>query len=347
MKNLWILLIISFISSLPLAAQDDENINFVQLYYQNTTKAELKVMNNEIDSTLYFYQQSSQYLNPFWSDAYNASVAAVMVDDISAAIKFIHIMVLKGIPLSYFENNNFFKNVTESPQWHEYLNTKPKPSYNAELRDFIIKMFIEDQNVRHEHDGDEVAYNTWIALDRLHERQIDSLFTKYGYPSEDLIGIFPEGNDSLPKGWDKLDIIMIHLCKLERSKYKQPFEKYILESKMKNTLMFTHAVNFDIDSNYMFKCLYNGITDILRIDDTYMTCGSELEILINKNRSRLYLYDLQHTIKKASFGLKKSNFKIGTRPANFPDLVDKEEQDKLKNELLMEGYRQICLDIDE
>ena len=313
----------------------------VRMYYHHTLIAEQKIMDDQIDSSLWNYNEASKYHKPFMADAYNGLVASIKVKDTKSSLRYIDILVSKGISPEFFIKDGLFNDITTSYAFVDFWEKEPE--YNEELYYAITELYHLDQKVRKVPDplSDSTMYKTDLYIGK----EIDSLFALYGYLSEDMVSVFQEDPTKLPLGFGgDLAIILIHQVKMNPHKYKRFFEDAVLDGKMKNTALAMQAVNFGFDSTYLFKCFYFGIGDILRVGDRYFTCGKELESLIDHNRERVYLPPLSHTIRINNFKFKNTPFLLYTNSMYRDNLTSQESIDKLVKEVTEQGYIEISLD---
>ena len=342
MRTLFLLYFTLLVNMLVLYGQSLSQRDSVRLYYHHIMLAEQKIMDEQIDSSLWNYNVASKYHKPFMTDAYNALVASVIMADTVSSLRYVGILVSKGIALEYFISHRLFSNMVGSSSFIKYLSQNPESKFNQKLASYISELLQLDQKVRKVPDpySDSTMYKTDLYIGH----EMDSLFALYGYLSEDLVGVFQKTFEKLPLSWNTLDIIMIHQVKNEPAKYKMFFEDAVLDGKMKNSVLTTHAVNFGFDSTYLFKCFYFGMGDLLRVGDRYFTCGKELESLIDYNRARVYLPPLAHTIRASKYRLRNDSFLIGVKAMHFPDVTSQESIDKLVTEVTEQGYIEIYLD---
>ncbi|MFZ1582253.1 MAG: hypothetical protein WAT26_13975 [Saprospiraceae bacterium] len=329
-KNYLAILILLAFNTLTLVSQD------LRKYYENVFISEKFIFQNEFDSAFVYYNKANHVRNLFLQDAYNADLTSVKIGEYTHANLYIKKMIQKGISYKYFKKDTNFINLVKSKYWDEDVFNDVKPLYNVNLHNFLLNLLEKDQDCRKSNIDEKLRIDVDIAIGRI----IDSLFATYGYLSEELIGVFPKDNEHFPIGWSPLDVILIHQVKLFNSKYKDFFEKSVLDGSMENKVLAMHSTNFLNDSNYIFKCFYLGNCDVLKIGKHYFTCGEDLEILVNKNRLRIFMPPLSHSIKSVQLKLLYSDFKIGYKPAVYENLdefkIDKKIEETKKDYKIIE-----------
>lgn len=322
----------------PLRAQTikNQNIGNIEKYYQNIYLAEKLIMSDNIDSAVYHFKNASYQHRLFSKHAFNACIAATKVNDMKFAVENAELLISRGLSPDVFIFDNSFASLVVTKEWDRMEMKGVKPIYNNRLRSFIINLHIEDQEYRRTGMYEEKR----IQVDYKIERIMDSLFLVYGYLSEDIIGIFQNDDQKFDTGWSPFDVIMIHQVKLRPTKHKRFFEESVSNGSMANTVLSMHSTNFDGDSSYLFRCFFFGIADIQSVGEDWFSCGEELEKIVNLNRERIFMPNLNHSIKSAYFRDKKTPYLIGKGPIFFSDMSD-EQLEELRVELKESGYKQL------
>lgn len=343
MKNVVFICFLFFINSSNciLGQTLDFNTDKIKTYYKFTYLAEKSIYESRFDSAVYYYKIANSHHKLFKIDCYNSLMSAVKSNDITSSIKFIEILLEKGISLEYFLKNDIFYGITNSKEWMIFLKKEIKPTYNQDLSNYILALFDLDQKFRKD---DIIHHDTLIKIDIYISDQLDSLFAQYGYLSEDLVGTFQEQKDVFPIGWSPLDVILIHQVKFFKNKYKIFFESAVLNGKMRNSVLLSHATNFGQDSQYLFRCFYYGIGDILKIGNKCFTCGKNLEDKVNFNRRRIFYPPLNHSIRGTALKKELSQFYLASNPLNYTELKSKEGKNRLIAELVNQGYEEVVID---
>ncbi|MBP6235980.1 MAG: hypothetical protein KA270_11930 [Saprospiraceae bacterium] len=331
-KNL-ILLIIFFIIFNGFTLYSEQ---FIANYYSNVNKAELLIIQAKYKEAVKHYKKAEKYRNLFAKDAFNACLASVQINNFGATAHFAENLLKKGVDSSFFKMNFEFENFVKSKDWQLLTRKRIQCEIDFNIRNYILNLLEKDQNPR----LNNLDILERVKVDLEIGKIMDSLFLKYGYLNEELIGIFPEKPDEFPRGWSPLDIILIHQVKLDKSKFKSLFEKYVHHGKMHNTKLAMHSTNFDNDSFYLFRCFNFGMGDFIKIGQDVFTCGDDLEKLINNNRQRIHLPNLAFSIISADFRKRNTKFILGAKPMFYTDL-DFKQQDDLRADLLSKGYRLI------
>lgn len=322
---------ILFLFFYSINALSGQQVDSVQTYYQLIQVANLQIAEAKYDSALFYYEKASNYLLPFSSDSYNACLCAIECKKYPSALFFAAGLVAKGVSLRFFEKNKKTQILTEQPLWNDFLATKPTAQFNKSLRGKIEQLLELDQKFRR----DNLRYLDSLKLvDEQIELALDTLLNQYGYPSEQLIGIWPVGDTLLYGGWSPWDVLLIHQIKKKTTKYIQFLEKSFYAGLMQRGDFVMQSMNFAADNRYVFRCFRAGNTDVIRVSDELYTCCCEEERLINANRSRIFLPSLSYSLKMMDYRLTHGDFfLLGSLPSYYPYVIEPIEIEKLKQEL--------------
>jgi hypothetical protein len=313
-----------------------QNRDSVSKYYAYVQQAEAHIVAKNYPLALASYQQAALYLSPFGTDSYRACLCAIRCQRFGEAIPFADQLIRKGVPLSFFLKNTQLNPLTQQSVWKDYRNTQPKPTIDIALRERLEQLLELDQRYR----KDDLRYrDSLIVVDAHLEKEMDAIFTTYGYPSERLIGVWIVVDTVLSGYWSPFDVLLIHQIKRNKQKYIDFLEKSVWKGWMQNTVFVLQSTNFAENPAYEFRCMKAGNTDVLRVGDELYTCCCEKEQLINQNRERLFLSRLEYSLKMMDFRLKEGDdFLIGNKPSFYPDVVTPEALNSLKKDLKAEKF---------
>jgi hypothetical protein len=313
-----------------------QNRDSVSQYYNYVQEAHTSIVANNYSLALASYQQATRYLSPFGTDSYNACLCAIRCQRFGEAIPFADQLIRKGVPLSFFIQNTKLNPLTQQAVWRDYLNTQPKPTLDSALRERLEQLLELDQRYR----KDNLRFQDSIqVVDAYLEKEMDTIFTTYGYPSEHLIGVWIVVDTVLSGNWSPFDVLLIHQIKRKNQKYIDFLEQSVWKGLMKNTVFVMQSTNFAENPAYEFKCMQAGNTDVIRVGDELYTCCCEKEQLINQNRERLFLSPLEYSLKMMDYRLSEGNdFLLGNTPSFYPDVVTPKAMNSLKKDLKAEKF---------
>ncbi|MEN9610825.1 MAG: hypothetical protein RLZZ628_1639 [Bacteroidota bacterium] len=313
-----------------------QNIDSVSRYYTYVQQAQTSIVAKNYPLALASYQQAALYLSPFGTDSYNACLCAIRCQRFEEAIPFADQLIRKGVPLSFFIKNSKLNPLTQQSVWNDYRNTQPKPTLDTALRERLEQLLELDQRYRKD---DLYTRDSIRVVDAHIEKEMDTIFKTYGYPSERLIGVWIVVDTVLSGNWSPFDVLLIHQIKRKNQKYIDFLEKSVLKGLMQNTVFVMHSTNFAENPAYEFRCMKAGNTDVIRVADELYTCCCEQEQLMNRNRKRLFLSPSEHTLKMMDYQLNEGDdFIVGRTPSFYPDVVKLDAINKLKKELKEEKF---------
>lgn len=329
---LFIALIISNFDSYALTEKQDSVVK----YYMYKNSAEKKIIESKFEEALLNYKYSIKYLPQFAVDSYNACLCALECNKFEDAVLFASKLVSKGVPISYFTKTSLFHKLMNQEDWRNFENQNPKPTFDKALHEKLDNLLIADQKFRKPFaTGRDL--DLMMATDSLSKIEMQHIFKTYGYPTEEMTGIWMQNDSLIRWGWSPLDIIIIHLVKREPNEYIDFFKTNVYNGSIRNAVFAMHSKNFSLDSNYIFFCLREGDGIIVKVLNDQYTCCCQEETLINKNRAKFYLNTLEEQRERISFKLKnETHFRIGQGIVEYFSNKGVDDLEKIKKELLNE-----------
>jgi len=307
------------------------NVSFAQkdsikLYYQNLNKAELAIVDSNYVNALKYYDTAFCFKkNPFGRDLYNATLTSIMIKSYPRALAYLEKLFSLGFNLKTLDTINICKDFLASSfgkvarKKHKELNV----TYNRKYRSEIKKMLHNDQFFRVKENGYERFGDTIRMIDRQNVEHLLKLITKYGFPSEDKIGIDPE-NIMQPLFY----VLVFHQnsgARYQTFNYSAILKTAILKGELRNNVgadlmqgadgvrdydafglvmaKFDTSVSEINDAGLSIKKVTSFQTNwgYFKIDDTE-------QIKINQKRQLIFLEPLEQNLKKMAYSLKTNVF---------------------------------------
>ena len=311
-------------------------------YYSLIRKAETKIIENNLDSSLFFYNEAFVTYNfPFAKDIYAASCVAHYANDTSTLYKYIDLLLKKGMSvkfeLRYFINlrpND--KKILKYFNDAEYYSKQYKKSIDTTIGRFFleldkqnqIKIFDCDKNYKNYSERLGYIYRT----DSIHIFKFIELCKKYGITSERKLGI---------GSYISMQFTNIGLKKLEGKYYEyisnpdirknkgdSVFFNFAYESKsIQNTSIFRlvtrrgNSLLWHIDIKQYPKLndiLLEGVNNCEVYPTFYAACierrGGEYALAMGSKINWKYKFDIKKIIKdQMSTEINKRREQIGIR----------------------------------
>jgi len=186
-------------------------------YHQSINEAELSIVVKDYGQALKAFNKAFTYSdNPFAADLYNACVCAIKIGDNESAMKFCARLTTKGVGREFFEGKKIFEPLKEHPNWENLCKSAEESKLTlkkktSDILSAIDSLVTKDQFVNHQwrNSGETAEMRKVMDItDDSISRYLISMFDKYGFLSEDVIGVtISNGNisPSLP-----FDVIIIH-----------------------------------------------------------------------------------------------------------------------------------------
>jgi hypothetical protein len=175
--------------------KNKERVINVNSYYDIIHLAEIDISNNDYKNAETLYQSAfGSYDYMFAKDLNNAIRCSVLLSNWKNASFFAEKLMLKGVDLNYFEDS-FFNNFRNTTDWvelserFENINAVFKESYNEDFLSSISDLVKLDQSeyceILENDNYNELKSNLTPKIDN----SLSDLINKYGFPSEEKIGV--------------------------------------------------------------------------------------------------------------------------------------------------------------
>lgn len=284
--------------------------NYCEVYYPIISQAEMDIVNNKYEDALSKYQQAFANVDKvFAKDYHNALVCAIKTANYSLAFNFAEKLILKGYTLEKFRIAPFDVLIHQE-KWNNLTNKydKLRKKYLSSINQSVINQLIalkeKDQYFRVKEGSYKIYRDTIDKIDVKNVADLKKVIDKYGFPSEDLIGIYDSAHhqpywliihhDIQNKRYDFLPILR------EATKQGEFSPRYL-------TFMEDLATNFDNRQGY-------GHTAFIRINNKVIELNiyynESLLNMVNKNRMSLGLESFSEYRQKVLFQLHHPEFII-------------------------------------
>ncbi len=163
-------------------------------YHKLINKAEIKIVESDFENSLNHYQKAFEMVDkPFAKDLYNASLCSEKLNNDSITYLLVKQQVQKGIPLKFFKSK-YYMHFKKSNFWEtlkreeKTLIRLAKQNVNQDYLNKLKELEKLDQKIRKRKYGYPMS-DTIRKVDSINMLKLVSLIDKFGYPSENVIGI--------------------------------------------------------------------------------------------------------------------------------------------------------------
>jgi hypothetical protein len=313
-------------------------------YNAYVNKAELAIVDQQQEQALRFYDSAFGYKTiPFAQDLYNASVCALKTNDIPKAFSLCRHIAAKGTGKAFFEKKPVFVPLCRYvKQWHKLLADadRIKDKYilsNREVKKIIDGLYSRDQEMHRRWSGSD--YNAALesemkALDDSVSKALLGIFKKYGYLSEDVIGVNIHA-DTILEYEPQFSVIMLHNYQ-GRIKTDTLFSPILREMLAAGKIKPEYYASIqDAGSNFIERPYY-GTSELSNYKCTLYRQKLPKEVLRNIDivRQRTGLSTLDDFLKKVVFNTDHANFEflINARSTLIYSFANEESEKIFKEE---------------
>jgi hypothetical protein len=325
-------------------------------YYSNIYNAENCILNNEYDSCCFYYLKATLYKKLFAKDIYNYLVASIKARQFDISRMCIKELVKLGATSNSFSNNKTIRQYINNLSLKEKQSlSKIKTTYNELYRFELRKLQDRDQEVR----KDVTAYTknkeTTKKVDKENIERLINLIGKYGFPSEQKVGI-DEESFQIPH----FPLLITHQRAGELQQYN--FSSILTNAYQKGEINNVLARDLIADNNgtlmeftvlrYQLVKLKdttkpNRPSNQIIIDSTdwFVLDYSDSELVkLDKIRTEYNLEPFIEHIKKSIYSMTNSDFLLGSQTTGTSLLItDEKEFYKLKEKHKKTAYnKSIC-----
>jgi len=284
-------------------------------YHKEINNAELKIVESDFQNSLNNYQKAFELVDkPFAKDLYNASLCSEKSKNDSLTYILVKQQLQKGIPLKFFKSKSY-KHFQKSKYWKELKKEEKNliklfkqnvnQSYLSELKE-IEKL---DQRIRKRKYGYPRS-DTIAQVDSLNMSKLVELINKYGYSSENIIGITnPKRTFVKPQ-----NIVLRHFFQgqtLEKAKQNELGKILITALENGEICPIQYSVWEDIRYYAIHKKHKYGITVVIEQNKTYRR--NELKNIeeLDVNRRKIGIGTFDEYVSKIIFQKNQSEFFFG------------------------------------
>ncbi len=283
-------------------------------YYSNTNNAELSIVDSNYLKAINYYDSAfASKASPFAIDIYNAAVCAVLLNKNEKCYSLLTKIIDKGYKINNFQKKQVFNEFFKT-EWGKNLlkySENINIYYNLKLRHTLDSLFYMDQLFRKKV-GEDKPYSfyedTITKTDISNTKFLNKLIVKYGFPSEDLIGL----NDS--------------------SLVDQPYYILIIHQQSGSPSRI-----YDFTSE-IINALYDGKINVHNASELITkSCGNDLYGFFNSGIVKA-VYDPSDT-GKANYGIDKNYDNISWGYFQIPEEKEK-KIDSVRQEIGLEKLRE-------
>jgi hypothetical protein len=349
MRNRAILLLLCFNININNFWAYSQNKS-LEKYYSNIYLAEECILKGSPDSSLIYYSTAFTFKPyPFSRDIYNAAVVADKTNQNKIEYKYLKLLIARGVSCTELAKakgfNNFFHQKGNERMIRQLQ--KQRPQFSKEYRKEIETLIERDQFFRIKPNGYKLFIDTILKIDAQNVNAFQNLIKKYGYPSEDKIGV-----DKLKAiGYPLYSGIILHQA-------SGPMQQFNLTGLIKENILNGNLEN-KIGFFFLSRINGEGLSDILKFNlvkviDSTKSASNPANIIIidstdygylqlsqedifqkNTRRLEFYLDDYESSLKKSLFSLKHPEYKLNvlgsTSNGNYTKREDYEIDKKLLN----------------
>jgi hypothetical protein len=164
----------------------------IREYSNYINHAEIAIVDNAYEKAIQYFDSAFQKIEiPFAKDKYNATVCYALTGNFEQCKSEIIYLLGKGLDKKMISDNEAFNCFLLSEIGEGILDLEIEPTYNVKLRDLYDSIVSADQFFRRlDHMNAFKLYSDTICkIDSSNVTFMNELINKYGWPTEDLIGI--------------------------------------------------------------------------------------------------------------------------------------------------------------
>jgi hypothetical protein len=173
-------------------------VNYCNNYFPIINSAELNLIEGKYEESLNYYLEAIKSCSPnnaFAKDIYNASVCAVKSKKHDIAFILIDSLIAKGIKKPFILFCKSYDELHSDRRWNDLIlnydtkyNTYMKYK-NIEYKRLLLGIEFSDQEFRKKKEAYVLYRDTINKIDINNTQILNTLLLKYGFPSENIIGI--------------------------------------------------------------------------------------------------------------------------------------------------------------
>lgn len=294
----------------------------IQRYYKCINSAEKCLIEDKLDSTLYYYGKAAEY-RPimFAKDLHNAAVVAIQQGTPNLASQYLSSLIKLGAALEVLRENSFFNTyfgTEHGKKWIEESH-RIKPTYNVAYREQLKAMELKDQYYRKKRGGSNQYADSIRLADTENVAELRELIKTKGFPTEETVGIDPKSY-TIPF----VTTIIIHQNNGPNQQYNFAPILYqqVVDGKLHNSLGYDlwagnngGAYQLDFMRFVLIKVIDSTKpprrTNYIALDSTdygFAPFGDEAVTKINSGRRLFYLDDYDLYTKKILFNRRFSQY---------------------------------------
>lgn len=297
-------------------------------YYRLVNNAELSIVDSNYTGAIELYDSAfaTEPKVEFMKDVYNQAICEILIGNYDTAYLNLQNLIEFGYPIDSIIARQVFYPFFDSRFGRKLMrhNQKSIETYNIDLRDTYDSLLIMDQKFRSMEGSYDVYGDTIQKIDISNAEKVTKLLNLYGFPSEQLIGVYVHFD------YTPMRILILHNNIGSRNGQHMNFTKIIykaiysgkIDSRLCPQLLmgstgndyfgfeYSGVIRHGMESEYQL-----GNLDSLYTDWGYYKLDSELEEELNERREKIGVCTINDTRVKALFNMRDKRFYLA-EPAN-------------------------------
>jgi hypothetical protein len=290
-------------------------------YYHCTNRAELYIVNNQWDSSLFYYRKAlALNRRPFAKDLYNALLVACRIKQYPTAYQYAYKLAGMGYHLNNLRKDSAGNAFWQNSQYRQRLKKlaeKPPVLYDRAYRKLIEQMVHDDQYFRTKPGSYQLYDDTIRKIDRVNVFALQRLIATKGFPSEYRIGV-----DSVDLLTPLHDIIFIHQSSgpYQIINFSKEVRQAVLDGDIEQNngayLISRMDGYFRYSTGGFYRMQFDTVSTVTSKDTTYatewgyITPDNRKAQELDSIREELMLEPLADRFKKEVFYLRQPLFLI-------------------------------------
>lgn len=286
--------------------------NDLKLYNEYVNQAELNIADTQYERAIFNYHQAfEKKQHPFLVDIYNQAICAALLNQKTLTEKNIKQLITFGYVLDSLICKNEFKTVLDSIFVDELIELDK--SFDVGLRQKYDSLLTADQNFRNEDPYYEKNLDTLQQIDSSIRHFMRDLIELHGFPSEYLIGVYPNFD------YSPFKIIVIHSQTGSHTQDSINFSNIIFKSVNEGSLdvrvaqqLIAGSTGNDLYGFHLMGAVRHGFQNKENhLDETEISEWGFIQIELDKEkeidarRKEIGLSSLSDSRRKAIFSKKK------------------------------------------
>ncbi|CAN5594844.1 hypothetical protein BH11BAC2_BH11BAC2_25040 [soil metagenome] len=322
-------------------------------YFCIINKAELWVIDSNYAQAIVEYENAEMQLGSLYiKDRYNYAVTCALQNQYKKCTEQIKYIIGKGGKINAFQKNKAFNGYFQSKEGKQLCDcvSTINPTYNLDYRRKLDSLVYLDQLFRVMPGGYTLYGDTIRSIDSLNVITFNNLILKYGFPTEDLIGV-----DTVKFNRPIYDILILH--NRTGAKYRTFDFTRLMKTALDSGWLELHTAAdyvemsngisiWGIEELRPLRCVYDSINmaacygdQAIKPDYSHFPIGfsamsSDVENKYNSKRLAYCLESVNDARRKALFQLSDKRFDFTYSKLDVFVFPKKSEYDRMMNTLI-------------